>query len=52
MPTHIVVRDGRYCVLEKSTGKVKKCYSSKAAAKKYNSVLNMAHKGLLRSQQK
>ena len=50
MPTHIKVKDGKYCVVEVASGKTKKCYSSKKKAKAYNSALNMAHKGLLRSQ--
>ena len=46
MPYKIKVKKGRYCVIVSKTGKVKKCYSSKEEAKKYNAVLNMRHAGI------
>jgi hypothetical protein len=50
MPVKLKVKGGKFCVVEVDTGKVKKCYSSKSEAIPYLQVLNMAHKGLLRSQ--
>jgi len=50
MPVVMKVKNGKYCVVERDTGKTKKCYSEKAPALEYLQVLNMAHKGLLRSQ--
>jgi hypothetical protein len=50
VPVVLKVKNGKYCVVEKASGKTKKCYTSKAPALEYLQVLNMAHKGLLRSQ--
>ena len=51
MPVKVKVRGGKFCVIEVDSGKTKKCYPDKKSAQKYASVLNLAHKGLLRSQQ-
>lgn len=50
MPYKIKIKGGKYCVIVRDTGKTKKCYDNEADAQAYNSALNMAHKGLLRSQ--
>jgi len=52
MPVLVKVKGGKFCVVERDSGKTKKCYSSKEEAKDYATVLNMAHKGLLRSQKR
>lgn len=50
MPVKVKVRGGKFCVIEVQGGKTKKCYPDKESAQDYATALNMAHKGLLRSQ--
>jgi len=46
MPTIVRPRGDRFCVIERGTGKVKKCYPTKEKAQAYSSVLNMRHAGV------
>lgn len=46
MPVVLKVRGGKYCVVERDTGRVKKCYANKEEAKDYLAVLNMTHAGI------
>jgi hypothetical protein len=50
MPVKVKVRGGKFCVIEVQGGKTRKCYPDKESAQSYATVLNLAHKGLLRSQ--
>ena len=52
MPVIVRVRKGKYCVLERDSKKVKKCYADKESANDYAAVLNMRHAGIPPKKQK